>query len=222
LRNSLLAALGFAVATFTFTFTSTNIDDIFVLAGFFSDPGCPTRSIVRGQYLGIGALVATSLICSLLVFAIPRPYVDLLGFSPILLGLVKLWTVWRSGIDYKEAEPRRARTSGSKVLTMAGVTVANGGDNLGIYIPMFAVSTASDIILGAFAVMTRLWCGAVHYLVHHPKPGAPIRRLGPSRSPHCACCAGHIHTLEARQLPSPRLSPVTRQDRDEARLVYDP
>jgi cadmium resistance protein CadD (predicted permease) len=45
-------------------FASTNIDDIFVLLGFFSAPAFRTRHVVLGQYLGIGALVAVSLVCS--------------------------------------------------------------------------------------------------------------------------------------------------------------
>lgn len=139
-----------------------------------------TRSIVLGQYLGIGVLVATSLICSLLVLTIPRQYVALLGLAPIVIGLVKLRMAWRSGTDYDDAEPRRTQTGGGEALNIAGVTVANGGDDLGIHIPMFATSTASDvtIIVGVFAVMTGLWCGVAHYLVHHPMLGSSIRCWG--------------------------------------------
>jgi cadmium resistance protein CadD (predicted permease) len=47
----LLGLLGIAVVLFV----STNIDDVFVLLGFFSDPKVKFRHVVLGQYLGIGA-----------------------------------------------------------------------------------------------------------------------------------------------------------------------
>jgi hypothetical protein len=78
----------------------------------------------------------------------------------------------RSGTDYDDAEPRRTHTGGGEALTIAGVTVANGGDDLGIYIPMFATSTASDvtIIVGVSAVMTGLWCGVAHSILCWVRP----------------------------------------------------
>lgn len=47
-------------------FAVTNVDDIFVLLGFFSDRRFTTRQIVAGQYGGIGALTAVSVIGSLI------------------------------------------------------------------------------------------------------------------------------------------------------------
>ena len=58
------------------------------------------------------------------------------------------------------------------------MTIVNGGDNLGVYTPVFAVRTGSEIALmvAVFAVMTALWCLAAWALVGHPSWGAPIRR----------------------------------------------
>ena len=41
-------------------FASTNIDDIFLLSAFFADRHLATRSVVLGQFLGIGALTVAS------------------------------------------------------------------------------------------------------------------------------------------------------------------
>ena len=59
-------------------FVSTNVDDIFVLLGFFADPAFRARHVVLGQYLGIGALVAVSLVCSLVALVIPPAYIGFL------------------------------------------------------------------------------------------------------------------------------------------------
>jgi cadmium resistance protein CadD (predicted permease) len=60
------------------------------------------------------------------------------------------------------------------------VTVANGGDNIGVFVPLLATRPAWQIAaIGlVFAVMTALWCLLGHWLVHHPALGIPIRRYG--------------------------------------------
>jgi cadmium resistance protein CadD (predicted permease) len=65
------------------------------------------------------------------------------------------------------------------VLEVAGVTIANGGDNLGVYVPLFS-STPTMILPSviAFTVMTGLWCLAAHRLVTAPALGGRIRRFG--------------------------------------------
>ena len=60
------------------------------------------------------------------------------------------------------------------------MTSANGGDNIGIYTPSFAIRSAHEIIVVAlvFVVMTSLWCFVAHAIVNHPKLGSPTRRYG--------------------------------------------
>ena len=58
--QSLVALLGLAVALFA----STNVDDLFVLLGFFSDPKFHARDIVVGQYAGIATLFGLSVAVS--------------------------------------------------------------------------------------------------------------------------------------------------------------
>jgi cadmium resistance protein CadD (predicted permease) len=43
---------------------------------------------------------------------------------------------------------------------VAAVTIANGGDNIGIYIPLFASSSLPQlaIILGVFFLLVGVWC----------------------------------------------------------------
>jgi cadmium resistance protein CadD (predicted permease) len=37
-------------------FVATNVDEVFVLLGFFADPKFCARQVIVGQYLGIGAI----------------------------------------------------------------------------------------------------------------------------------------------------------------------
>ena len=61
-----------------------------------------------------------------------------------------------------------------------GHRVANGGDNIGIYAPSFAIRSRDEIAVIAlvFVAMTAFWCFAAHSMVNHPKLGTPIHRCG--------------------------------------------
>jgi cadmium resistance protein CadD (predicted permease) len=166
-----------SLALTAIAFASTNIDDAFVLVGFFSNRKMRRAAIVVGQFLGIGAVVASALVCSLLTLAVPDRYIGFLGVLPILIGVWHLWNAWSSGGS--SADEQRQRAPGV-VASVALVTIANCGDNIAVYIPLFSRQsmTGSLAICAVFAVMTAIWCGIAWVLVGHPKLGAPIWRWG--------------------------------------------
>ena len=60
----------------------------------------------------------------------------------LLLGLLAAWRAWRNNGDDDE------RFEGKKVAvwTVAAVTFANGGDNIGVYVPVFATVGTAAIV----------------------------------------------------------------------------
>jgi cadmium resistance protein CadD (predicted permease) len=170
--ESLLALLGLAIILFA----STNVDDLLILVGFFADPAFRPRDIVAGQFAGVAALFAVSLALSLLSMVIPKAYLGLLGIFPILIGVRKLFALRHPRDEAEETHQSATRRYG-QIAAAALVTIANGGDNVGIYVPAFAVQTGYAMIVMAtvFVAMTALWCYLAHWLVSHPKMGAPIR-----------------------------------------------
>ena len=74
------------------------------------------------------------------------------------------------------------RTGGTlSFLTVAAVTFSNGGDNIGVYVPMFAqYNTASQFttLVAVLMIMTAVWCAVAYYLVNHPLIASRIRRVG--------------------------------------------
>jgi cadmium resistance protein CadD (predicted permease) len=172
--ESIGVLLGLAITLFV----STNVDDLFVLVGFFADRAFRRRDIIAGQYAGSAVLFALGLAGSLLSLVIPRAYLGFLGIFPILIGVRNLLAL-RHDRDRHEESPQLQRKAGSygRMAGVALVTVANGGDNIGIYAPVFAVHTGYAIaVIGmVFVAMTALWCYLARWLVNHPKLGAPIR-----------------------------------------------
>jgi cadmium resistance protein CadD (predicted permease) len=171
-----LESVAGAVLAGAAAFAATNVDDLFLLVAWFAAGRTRARDIVAGQYLGIGALFAVSAAASAVSLVVPEDWLRWLGLLPLLLG-VRLLASSR-----KENE-KESQIPGLGAVT--AVTVANGADNIAVYVPLFANSSAQAIaLMGAvFAVLLWLWCLAARWLVHHPAAGAPLRRYGPPLVP---------------------------------------
>jgi cadmium resistance protein CadD (predicted permease) len=178
--EALLSNVGIAIIAFA----STDIDDLVLVSAFFADTSLRRRAVVFGQFIGVGILVAGSAIAAWLALAIPPGWAALLGFAPLGIGLVKLWELWRGTEDEADsdgrAEERRLEVRlHSQVLAVAAVTIANGGDNLSVYIPMFANDIcALPLYAAVFAAMTALWCLFGYLLVSNRVGAAMVGRWG--------------------------------------------
>ncbi len=161
-------------------FVSTNLDDLFILLGFFSDPTFKPRQVAIGQLLGIAALYAVSVAASRLALAVAPAYVGFLGVLPIVIGLQKIRELRRDGAEDEGEDEPHARGGRWNALSVAAVTIADGGDNLSVYIPVFATRTGAElaVIGGVFAAMTLVWLAVAFWLTSHRTLGAPIRRYG--------------------------------------------
>jgi cadmium resistance protein CadD (predicted permease) len=172
---TILPLIGVAVVMFV----STNIDDIFVLMLFFADRSFTPLQVVVGQYVGIGLLVGVSIIVSLAALLVPAQIIGLLGFVPIVLGIKKLLDLRRQKLDIEQEAVITSRSS-LRWLTVSAITVSNGGDNIGVYVPLFANSSLNEIVLIAiiFALLIAVWCVIGYALVKAPLIGDPLRRYG--------------------------------------------
>ena len=163
------------------SFIATNIDDIFVLMLFFSTSNFRKSQIVIGQYLGIGLLVVIGTLGSLLALVVPHYIIGLLGLVPISIGIIKLVQLRKNNNFESEETIPVSRWTHLPMLTVGAVTFSNGGDNIGIYTPLFAkYSSAGEVIFIStiFMIMTGFWCIAAYYLVRHPLIASRIRRTG--------------------------------------------
>ena len=177
----LYSQIGIAVLVFV----STNIDDIFLLAAFFADNQLKTRSIVVGQYLGIAILVMASSLVAWMSIALPEGWISLLGLVPLYLGLSQINSLWHEiddseeDVEIQNQEHSLQRGLGSQIMAVASVTLANGGDNLGVYIPMFANQFSGiPVYASVFAIMTFVWCCLGYILVNNKIFGHWLRRYG--------------------------------------------
>ncbi|WP_288226025.1 cadmium resistance transporter [uncultured Enterococcus sp.] len=172
------------------SFVSTNLDDIFILTIFFSQVGSKVKKtdVVFGQYLGIGLLVLSSIIASYGLSFISSEKLGVLGFIPIILGM-KSWIDNKKGsrnaVSYKDDEEAvenqiTVESAGNKniltkiirpqILKVMFITIANGADNIGIYIPLFSRYSPSQLVITiiVFSVMIAFWCFLGYKLANFP------------------------------------------------------
>ncbi|MEU5939871.1 cadmium resistance transporter [Micromonospora sp. NPDC047548] len=170
MTDPLAAAAGAALV-----FTATNLDDIVVLTVLFvaaRGSGRPRAwHIVAGQYLGIGALVATAVLVAAGLLVVPDPWTGLLGLLPIALGARALLARTDD-----EAPPAVV----DSLLGVAGVTVANGADNIAVYVPVFrSLEPAAGLVwLLVFATLVAVWCATAALLGGHPRVVRLVGRAG--------------------------------------------
>jgi len=169
LLSTMVAAVG--------VFAGTDVDDIIVLTVLFLAgrvAGRPTKvHVIVGQYLGIAALVAVSAIAAVGLLIVPQRWIGLLGLVPIALGIRGLVA---AATDRDSDTPVAA----AGVLSVAAVTVANGADNLSVYIPLFRTIGLGDSLLAVavFAVMVAVWLAAAFWLGSHTRVVALVERFG--------------------------------------------
>jgi len=146
-------------------FISTSIDYLLIITIVFAQAKTKkqTAHIVGGQYLGTAILVAVSLVAAFVLHFIPQEWITgLLGLVPLSLGI---WAAFKKGESEEEEEEEvieklEARKSAFLFWTITLITIASGGDNLGIYIPYFASMSAEMIAVAliVFALGTLLVC----------------------------------------------------------------
>lgn len=181
-------------------FASTNIDDLFILTLFFGDKKYKPIDIYIGQYLGIISLIAISVIGSFIGNFIDTRYIGLMGLVPIYLGIKQIIHLIRN--RNKEEDLKIEKKSKTGILTVASLTFANGGDNIGIYIPLFATLSTFDktIMISIFLAMTLTWVTAARYLATRPILAKGISKYGHIITPVVLCLLGFFILQESNTM----------------------
>jgi cadmium resistance protein CadD (predicted permease) len=75
---------------------------------------------------------------------------------------------------------------------VAAITIANGGDNLGIYVPLLANQNWPQlgIMVLVFYLMVGIWCGLAAWLTQHPIVTRLIRKYGDALVPFVLIALG--------------------------------
>jgi len=171
-----------AAVTSVLSFISTNIDDIFILMLFFAQETKPSqkRQIVYGQYLGIFSTVAVSMAGAWILKLISLERLHFLGLVPLGMGIREIVKHFKEedGSENPEKEPVSIKKEKNLLWSVMLLAIANGADNLGVYIPLFAGYHAGQMVVvcSVFAVMIGLWCLLAEKIVSFEQLGNILRK----------------------------------------------
>ncbi len=179
-----MAALAEVAGTAVGAFVITNIDDFaLLLLLFLGQPseGTGQWRIVAGQYLGFCVLLIISAAGGGMVRTIPAHWIGLFGLVPLALGV-------RSFASAARGDPGAAAPAwvGNSIVAVAIMTVANGGDNVAVYVLLFRQldATGAAVTVLVFLLLLALWCAAALIVGRHARliPGvvAASRWLTPA------------------------------------------
>lgn len=189
--ESLLQVIVAAIAAFA----ATNIDDILILMFFFSQVNSSFRihHIILGQYLGFMGLLLLSLPGFLGGLIIPKAWTGLLGLIPIYIGLQQILNPETQTPEIPSiASGKRSQPKSSGLMSyfnsllapqtysVAAITLANGGDNIGIYVPFFASLSWFKllVVIITFLSLVGVWCAIAYGLTRQPMIGKVLNRYG--------------------------------------------
>lgn len=163
-----------SIFTSVVAYISTNIDDIFVIMILLAQAAKGAKGrLIAGHFLGVGIVTAISMLSAFGLQNLPLKYVGILGLVPIGLG-IKAWLDHKKGTDDDDSPDAQS----ASLLSVAMITVGNGADNVGVYIPLFTGFSGAERIgaVVVFAVMTALWVFLANSLAEFPKVKSVIEK----------------------------------------------
>ncbi|NMG20174.1 cadmium resistance transporter [Brasilonema bromeliae] len=176
---------------------ATTFDDNLYLTAFFGKVNRTFRPkhIVLGEFLGFTALVFASLPGFFGGLVIPEAWIGLLGLLPIAIGISHLMSredqqeVVLQTVSVDLPSPAKSRPHKKSLLEtlrdpqtyrVSSVTIANGGNNIGIYVPLFASSNLPSlgVILCVCYFTVGVWCCLSYFMTRNPLMAPLLARYG--------------------------------------------
>jgi cadmium resistance transport/sequestration family protein len=199
-----------AITTGAIAFIATNIDDIVILLLFFSqiNPTFRSRHIVAGQFLGFTVLLILSLPGLFGGLVLSKSWIGLLGLLPIAIGISSLVNQEEDSSEEVLEETEQSEASiisnflSPQTYSVAAVTVANGSDNISVYVPLFASSNLESFVvtIGIFFLLLGVWCYAAYKLTNYKIIASVLTRYGNNIVPFVLIGLGTFIVLKSEAL----------------------
>ncbi|BBC26872.1 cadmium resistance transporter [Pseudanabaena sp. ABRG5-3] len=191
-----------AIATGAAVALATTFDDNIYLTSFFGKISRTfrPRHVVVGEFLGFTVLVGISLVGFLAGMIVSDMWVGLLGVLPIMIGINQLMSKDDDDSSDVEEEVEKVHTEigrprikqslwstirDPKTHRVTAVHISNGGNNIAVYIPLFASSSLPSlgVILTMCYMTIGFWCFCSYNLTRFPGISILVARYGRKIAP---------------------------------------
>jgi cadmium resistance protein CadD (predicted permease) len=173
---------------------ATTFDDNLYLTAFFGKVNhiFRPRHIIIGEFIGFTILVIASLPGFFGGLLLPEAWIGLLGILPIIIGISQLINREEDNVQtvsvkfsHSVQHQHRKKTllatlKDPQTYRVSAVTIANGGNNIGIYVPLFASSNVPSlaVILCVCYSSIGLWCFLSYNFTRNPVMASIMNRYG--------------------------------------------
>lgn len=155
-------ALSVTITIATLAFIGTMLDDFFAFAAqLVLTPRERYKRVSTAQVLGVASLILLSVSVGAALLDVPLRWIGILALAPWALAV----HAWRHRDDPERQQYRRG------ALTTFAITLALGGDNLAVWIPLLRANNTSREVLSIalFALWEAVFLVAARSLVSHPR-----------------------------------------------------
>jgi cadmium resistance protein CadD (predicted permease) len=207
-----------AIATGAAVALATTFDDNIYLTSFFGRVSRTfrPRHVVVGEFLGLTILISISLVGFFVGMIVSDMWVGLLGVLPIMIGIHQLMSKEDDDesndvieeVEKVHTEVGRPRIKQSlwstirdpKTHRVTAVHVSNGGNNVAVYIPLFASSSLPSlgVILTMCYMTIGFWCFCSYNLTRFPGISVLIARYGRKIAPFVLIYLGFSIIIKAQ------------------------
>lgn len=153
--------------TATIAFLATDIDDLVIMFTFYmtaktTNPKIkqnhPVLKIFSGELIAYLVILLLSDVASYGLRLFPKAFTNGLGAVPLFMGIKILWDLHE---EHNHKRKSTAKNIGIITLpSILSICLADGGDNLGVYIPLFSSLSMEDLLginIYLLALMA-IWC----------------------------------------------------------------
>lgn len=163
-------------------FAVTNIDDIVILALYFSRAagrGRATLRVVTGRYLGFGAILAVAVPAALGVQLLSEASSRTSACSPCCSGCAPPGGPGAGGRGSGRRREQRGRAGRGRSLLRRRGDV-RGGDNIAVYVLVFATAGATGLVVYCvvFLLLVAVWCLAGRFFATRQSVADALARWG--------------------------------------------
>jgi cadmium resistance protein CadD (predicted permease) len=192
--SALLSLCGAALLLFA----ATNLDDLLLLVVLCSQRQRHYQpvAVLCGQMLGFSGIVLLSLLGFLSGLVVPERWMACLGLLPLTLGLRQLFGLYHCGggpvddlntgfLGDPEQGAAISTTWRRTTVKVAALTLANGSDNVSVYLPLFGRLTSLEVVVTVITFLLALFAlwFLAQWLCQHHRCKHRIQSLGPRLSP---------------------------------------
>jgi cadmium resistance protein CadD (predicted permease) len=175
------------------SFVSTSFDSLFVLVPSLASNPSRRCALMFGYGLALVTVVLASWGAAQLGEMIFPRGLGFLGLVPIAMGLMALLRSFRSG---EASSSTRGPAPGG--VTIAVLTLSMSGDNLGVFIPLFADTSRLMDLVVAFnlIVAAGVWSALALGMSRHDEIRSWSMRWGPKLTPFLLIAVGTYILLD--------------------------